>query len=66
MNPFPQDPVYFREDQTFRQPWIWALVMVLTLAAVVCFGNFKYDFQFKSRNAIWLSKNYYLNIFVMG
>ena len=57
-----QDPVYFREVQTFRQPWIGVLLMVLTLAAVVCFGNFNYDFQFKRPHAIWLSKKYYLNM----
>jgi hypothetical protein len=38
MNPSPQDPVYFREIQTFRQPWIWTLLMVMTLAAVTLFG----------------------------
>ena len=38
MSTSPKDPVYFREAQTFRQPWIWTLLMVLTLAAVVCFG----------------------------
>ena len=38
MNPSPQDPVYFREVQRFRQPWIWTLLMVMTLAAVTLFG----------------------------
>lgn len=38
MNPSPQEPVYFREVQTFRQPWIWTLLMVMTLAAVTLFG----------------------------
>jgi hypothetical protein len=38
MSTSPQDPVYFREVQTFRQPWIWALLIVLTLVAVVFFG----------------------------
>ena len=38
MNPSLQDPDYFREAQKFQQPWIWTLLMVMTLAAVVCFG----------------------------
>lgn len=38
MSTSPQNRVYFSEAQTFRQPWIWTLLIVLTLAAVVCFG----------------------------
>ena len=38
MNSSPQDPVYFREVQAFRQPWLWALLIVMTLAAVILFG----------------------------
>jgi hypothetical protein len=38
MNASLKDPDYFREVQTFQQPWIWTLLMVMSLAAVVCFG----------------------------
>lgn len=38
MNPSLQDSVYFREEQKFHQPWIWTLLMVMTLAAVILFG----------------------------
>ncbi len=38
MSPSPQYPIDFREVQQFRQPWLWTLLILLTLAAIVCFG----------------------------
>ena len=33
------EPLYFEEDQRFRQPWLWALLLVNALFLAIIFGS---------------------------